>query len=280
MTWLPMVPTATMPLRCPERGVGTTMKVIREPRVYLVGRQQCNDAGTCCFLTDYGLSWQTDTEVGAERLVEAGGRVCYLSFGKGRRSNAEYIGNLIAREHGSVLEHAVTPLHHRRRIPQTGHELVRHRAGFGLVQLSQRYVDESDAAFVVPDVIAEDERAYAVMNAGHRGCPGCLSGAGGDTAGPLPGRPRPDACAQAGAAGGAVGAGGRHRDHHLRHGGRAGAAPLHRAAGRRRGRDRDTQGGARDPAPTCREAPSIFGDYRIERLPDGTEVARTDHRKV
>jgi len=124
-----------MPLRCPERGVGTTMKVIREPRVYLVGRQQCNDAGTCCFLTDYGLSWQTDTEVGAERLVEAGGRVCYLSFGKGRRSNAEYIGNLIAREHGSVLEHAVLPLHHRRRIPQAGHELVRHRAGFGLPAL-------------------------------------------------------------------------------------------------------------------------------------------------
>jgi len=29
-----------------------------------------------------------------------------------------------------------------------------------------------------------------------------------------------------------------------------------------------------------REAPSIFGDYRIERLPDGTEVARTQFEKV
>jgi hypothetical protein len=29
-----------------------------------------------------------------------------------------------------------------------------------------------------------------------------------------------------------------------------------------------------------REAPNIFGDYRIERLPDGTEVARTEHIKV
>ncbi|GBD12119.1 Flavin-dependent thymidylate synthase [bacterium HR24] len=93
-------------------------RIIREPRVYLVGRQQCNDAAIERFLSDYGLTWQTDTEVGAERLVEAGGRVCYLSFGKGRRSNAEYIGNLIGQKHGSVLEHAVTPLHHRRRIPQ------------------------------------------------------------------------------------------------------------------------------------------------------------------
>jgi thymidylate synthase (FAD) len=29
-----------------------------------------------------------------------------------------------------------------------------------------------------------------------------------------------------------------------------------------------------------KEAPHIFGDYRIERLPDGTEVARTEHEKV
>ncbi len=29
-----------------------------------------------------------------------------------------------------------------------------------------------------------------------------------------------------------------------------------------------------------REAPNLFGDYHIERLPDGTEVARTDFEKV
>ena len=36
------------------------------------------------------------------------------------------------------------------------HELVRHRAGFAYSQLSQRYVDESDAAFVVPPAIIGD----------------------------------------------------------------------------------------------------------------------------
>jgi thymidylate synthase (FAD) len=37
------------------------------------------------------------------------------------------------------------------------HELVRHRAGFAYSQLSQRYVDESQANFVVPPAIVGDE---------------------------------------------------------------------------------------------------------------------------
>jgi hypothetical protein len=28
------------------------------------------------------------------------------------------------------------------------------------------------------------------------------------------------------------------------------------------------------------EAPTLFGDYTIHKLPDGSEVARTPHRKV
>jgi thymidylate synthase (FAD) len=36
------------------------------------------------------------------------------------------------------------------------HELIRHRAGFGYSQLSQRYVDESVAEYVEPDEIAGD----------------------------------------------------------------------------------------------------------------------------
>ena len=36
------------------------------------------------------------------------------------------------------------------------HELVRHRAGFGYSQLSQRYVDGSHAAFVMPPAIQGD----------------------------------------------------------------------------------------------------------------------------
>ena len=41
------------------------------------------------------------------------------------------------------------------------HELVRHRAGLGYSQLSQRYVDESHAAFVMPPAILGDAELEA-----------------------------------------------------------------------------------------------------------------------
>jgi thymidylate synthase (FAD) len=138
------------------------MNVIHEPRVYLVGRQDIDRSQVDRFLEDYGMTWETDTEVGGEQLAEAGGRLCYLSFGKGRKSNAEYLGNIIGQKHGSVLEHAVWNFIIAGVSRSFTHELVRHRAGFGYSQLSQRYVDESIANYIEPDIIAEDERLHAV----------------------------------------------------------------------------------------------------------------------
>ncbi len=138
------------------------MDVIREPRVYLVGRQDVDRSQVDRFLEQYGMTWETDTEVGGEQLAEAGGRLCYLSFGKGRKTNAEYIGNIIGQKHGSVLEHAVWNFIIAGVSRSFTHELVRHRAGFGYSQLSQRYVDESTASYVEPDIIADDERLHAV----------------------------------------------------------------------------------------------------------------------
>src|SRR6185436_11109966 len=43
------------------------------------------------------------------------------------------------------------------------HELIRHRH-FSYSQLSQRYVNESDSAFIEPDVIAEDPELHAVWS--------------------------------------------------------------------------------------------------------------------
>ena len=42
------------------------------------------------------------------------------------------------------------------------HELVRHRAGFGFSQLSQRFVDESECEFVEPEVIAADPELHRI----------------------------------------------------------------------------------------------------------------------
>ena len=83
------------------------LRAIREPKVYLVGRQTLVPEAIDRFLGEHGLSWSTDTEVGAEALAEMAGRVCYMSYGKGRKTNAEFVGHIIDVGHGSVLEHAV-----------------------------------------------------------------------------------------------------------------------------------------------------------------------------
>jgi len=141
----------------PDTAVKTTPNIIREPRIYVVGRQNVDRVELDKFLGEYGMTWETDTEMGGEQLVEAGGRLCYVSYGKGRKTNAEYINNIIESKHGSVLEHAVWNFIIAGVSRSFTHELIRHRAGWGYSQLSQRYVDESTANFVMPPAIIGDE---------------------------------------------------------------------------------------------------------------------------
>jgi thymidylate synthase (FAD) len=130
--------------------------------VYLLGRQTVDDQALDRFLADHQATWTTDTEVAAEKLCEAAGRVCYLSFGKGRKASAEYLANIIESAHGSVLEHAVWNFIITGVSRSFTHELIRHRAGFGYSQLSQRYVDETTADFIEPDCIAQDAELHRV----------------------------------------------------------------------------------------------------------------------
>ena len=139
----------------------TELEVVREPRVYLVGRQTVDPAAIERFLADEHLAWRTDTEVGAEKLAEIAGRVCYMSYGKGRKTNREFIGHLVEVGHGSVLEHGVWNFLVTGVSRSFTHELIRHRH-FSYSQLSQRYVDESNSAFVEPDVIANDPALDAI----------------------------------------------------------------------------------------------------------------------
>lgn len=62
----------------------------------------------------------------------------------------------------SVLEHGVWSLLFTGVSRSLTHELVRHRAGMGYSQLSQRYVDESVAEYVEPDVIANDPKLHEI----------------------------------------------------------------------------------------------------------------------
>lgn len=137
------------------------MNIIHKPTIYLLGRQVVSYSSLRRFLNDHGMSWKSDSEEPAEVLTETAGRVCYMSFSKPRPGgNAAYLKHIKDVGHGSVLEHGVWNLLITGVSRSLTHELVRHRAGMGYSQLSQRYVDESVAEYVEPDIIAADPELH------------------------------------------------------------------------------------------------------------------------
>lgn len=256
------------------------MNIVREPRVYLVGRQIIAADGLEQFLADAGVTWSTDTEVGAQKLCEVAGRLCYMSFGKGRKSNAEYLTSLIESAHGSVLEHALWNFVIAGVSRSFTHELVRHRAGFGYSQLSQRYVDETTADFVEPDCIADDPELHTVweesIRQSHTAYCRLVEGLQKIYA------DEPDRTLRRKLARQAarsvlpnatetkifVTGNGRAWRHFIE-----ARANEHAAIEIRKVAIKILR-------LLLEEAPSVFGDYEIVMRPDGTEVARTAHRKV
>jgi len=127
------------------------MEIFRAPRVTLIARPQFVEP------EHLRVQWKGAATDG-ERLAEYAGRLCYMSqHNPANRGTAEYLENIKKQGHGSVLEHAVYVVLVEGISRSCSHELVRHRAGFGYSQLSQRYVDESHAAFVVPPAVLGDQ---------------------------------------------------------------------------------------------------------------------------
>lgn len=131
------------------------------PSVYVVGRQIIDECALQTFLEDNDAGdWDTDAVVAADELIEVAGRTCYMSFAAPRPGGgAAYLRHMLASGHGSVMEHAVFNLIVDGVSRSFSHELVRHRAGWGYSQLSQRYVDENDCAFVVPPALEREVHA-------------------------------------------------------------------------------------------------------------------------
>ena len=256
------------------------VSIIREPKVYLVGRQFVDEGAIDAFLDEHGMAWENTADVGGEALAEAAGRLCYLSYGKGRKDNREYLMNMLESKHGSVLEHAVWNFIIAGVSRAFTHELVRHRAGFGYSQLSQRYVDESTADFVEPDAIAEDEALNTLwlraVEASHKAYVELVEGLT-EKYKDVPDR--------------------THRRKLARQAARsvlpnatetmifvtANARALRHFIEMRGSEWADVE--IRNVALKLleimqREAPSLFGDYDVVTLPDGTQVVRTEHEKV
>ncbi len=132
------------------------MELFYAPKVSLLARPQFTEP------SHLPVSWLGEGTDG-ERLAEFAGRLCYMSQANpAKRPTREYLENIKKQGHGSVLEHATYSLLLEGVSRSLTHELVRHRAGFAYSQLSQRYVDESTASFVVPPAIIGEEKLEQV----------------------------------------------------------------------------------------------------------------------
>lgn len=103
------------------------------------------------------VPWETDAD-GGQALAEFAGRSCYQSWTKpnpATATNAGYLRHILEVGHLSVLEHGTVTFYMTGVSRSFTHELVRHRH-FSYSQLSQRYVAENDAAMIEPEAIAED----------------------------------------------------------------------------------------------------------------------------
>ena len=155
----------------------TDAAILREPKVTVLARPQFTEP------SHLPVQWIGDSTDG-ERLSEFAGRLCYMSQrNPAGRTTREYLENIKKQGHGSVLEHANYSLLLEGVSRSLTHELVRHRAGFAYSQLSQRYVDESDAQFVMPPAMIGDAPLEEVIRSktadvGSTGDhPGALGGA-------------------------------------------------------------------------------------------------------
>ena len=145
--------------------------IITQPKAYLVTKPSVDWEQVAAFLADEGVPGIPDSiragEDESAAIAEISARLCYMSYGRGRRDIADFINNLLRFKDGSVFEHINYGFVFTGVSRSLTHELVRHRAGFAYSQRSQRYVDESGSRFVAPPVLADaaDDEVQAVFEA-------------------------------------------------------------------------------------------------------------------
>lgn len=144
-----------------------------KPEVYVVGETKIDSSELNRFLSDINAPlWKTDTEVGAEILSEVMGRLCYRSFDvelnrnltRIREGNELYLRNVIASQHGSVLEHGVVNFIFRNLSRIVTHELVRHRAGTAISQESLRFVRLESLNYYLPTCFRDNEELSRIID--------------------------------------------------------------------------------------------------------------------
>ncbi|HET7273104.1 MAG TPA: FAD-dependent thymidylate synthase [Rubrobacter sp.] len=146
---------------------------LKRPGVVVLARPQTNVAGLGGFLEGFDPALRFPEYVDdptelpdSTQLCKTAGQTCYMSFGPRRTTNenaAAYIGRLTSAGHGSVLEHASFSFLLYGISRSVTHELVRHRAGAGFSQVSQRYVSGAVLRFVERPEYEEDEELHRLF---------------------------------------------------------------------------------------------------------------------
>ena len=134
------------------------MTTITEPRVELIAHTTLACDGRSPAIEEY---MSLDPDAGdMQQLVEFAGRACYQSFHKPNPKtarNKDYITRTLhEQKHWSIAEHATATFYITGVSRALTHELIRHRH-LSYSQLSQRFVDESDANIVIPPAVRGSE---------------------------------------------------------------------------------------------------------------------------
>jgi len=96
----------------------------------------------------------------AEAVIERAGRTCYQSQDRiSEISRGDFIRSVIKRGHLSVIEHAYATFRITGGSRAMTHQLVRHRL-MAISQQSQRYVNEENFHYVIPETIRDSKLLY------------------------------------------------------------------------------------------------------------------------
>lgn len=139
----------------------------------LISKPDVNLSGMKAFLSGFPADYKFENYLkdpvslpSGESLTKVAGQTCYMSFGNGRTWNRDaqrYFDNIITSGHGSVLEHANFTLLLWGISRSLTHELVRHRAGVGYSQVSQRYVSGRVLRFVEREEYQKDKTLHKMF---------------------------------------------------------------------------------------------------------------------
>lgn len=98
-----------------------------------------------------------------ELMIAHAASTCYDSKPKELDPARKMIKAIIKSGHESCIEHASATFVLDGISRVVTHELVRHRIGFSYSQRSQRYVDEHEPSYVIPQEIADSHEAIEVF---------------------------------------------------------------------------------------------------------------------